>query len=300
MHLPLLPTFSDAQESLLRYHQGNNVFNISSLKEFYRPVDSKGFAIKYVVSGLERYIIDNTAYTIGNGNYLLMSGEKNARVEIESPANVKGICVSIAPDVVSSTVASLCCADTAFPDEAFSAFFESNHFLENHYNALTTTLGSQIMQMGSSIVQGNFLEQYINEELFFNLSLHVVNDQVPVYKQLQNVRAVKAITRHDLYRRVIKGRDFIDSKFTEILSIPAIAREATMSDFHFFRLFKNVFGITPHQYILQKRLSKAAELLQQGKSVSATALDCGFSDVFSFSKSFKKRFGYSPSECHIK
>jgi AraC-like DNA-binding protein len=61
-------------------------------------------------------------------------------------------------------------------------------------------------------------------------------------------------------------------------------------------LFKKVVGVSPHQYILSKRLELGKELLEKKQMpVSAAALESGFADVFSFSKAFRKHFGVSPT-----
>jgi AraC family transcriptional regulator len=68
-----------------------------------------------------------------------------------------------------------------------------------------------------------------------------------------------------------------------------------LSEFHFIRLFKQSFSISPYQYIIQCRLAHAQTLLANHVSIANTAFDTGFADVFSFSKAFKKAFGMSPS-----
>ena len=68
------------------------------------------------------------------------------------------------------------------------------------------------------------------------------------------------------------------------------------TEYHFYRLFKSVFGISPHQKLVQNRLHFACNLLRSRKAtVTEAALSGGFPDVYSFSKSFKKHFGFSPS-----
>jgi AraC family transcriptional regulator len=97
-------------------------------------------------------------------------------------------------------------------------------------------------------------------------------------------------------RRVMRGKEYIDSYFKTHLDIETIARISSLSEYHFFRVFKNVFGITPHQYIINRRLTYAENLLKKGhRSITLVAHEAGFSDIYSFSKSFKSKFGISPS-----
>ena len=123
-----------------------------------------------------------------------------------------------------------------------------------------------------------------------------MEDHIPVFRQLQSVSSVKPVTRKDLLRRLTKGKEYIDTHFILPLQVDDIARECGLSEYHFYRLFKNVFGISPHQKIVQNRLTYGRHLIKHKyASVSDAALASGFSDVYAFSKSFKKHFGFSPS-----
>jgi transcriptional regulator GlxA family with amidase domain len=79
-------------------------------------------------------------------------------------------------------------------------------------------------------------------------------------------------------------------------SVPELASEVALSEFHFFRSFKQAFGLSPRQYLIQKRLERAACLLKAKRyTVSEIAFLTGFSDVFAFSKAFKKTYRSAPS-----
>lgn len=294
------PAFTDIRQDIVKYGCRESSFKLSSLSEFYKPVEAKGFAIKYVAEGHERYFINGETYDVKGGSYLLLKGEMDAQVEIESRKNVKGICINIATNVVEQVVASLCRPDTPDPDIDLSAFFCTEAFFENQYLAQSNELGKRINRINQAIQQQQFLSQDINQELFFDFAEKLVVDQTKVYRQLQSVKAVKGNTRRDIYRRLTRGKEFIDVNYHESISIDDITRAASMSEFHFFRMFKTVFGISPHQYMLKKRLEKAQFLLAAGQSVSNTAFECGFSDIFSFSKSYKRHYGKPPSAVRLK
>lgn len=279
----------------MRYDSGDNLFNLSSLKEYCQPVNASGFAVKFVVEGIERYTIDKQAYCIQAGSYLLLNGTKEARVEIGGKNNVKGICINISSEVIADVVASFVRPDTPVSDPDLAGFFYTSHFLENQYSTLSTLLGSRLLSISNNIYKGNFSADDINMELFFALASSLVADQVSVFRQLQAIPAIKPDTRRDLVRRIIFGKEFMDTFFMTPLTIAAIAKEVAMSEFHFFRLFKKVNGMSPYQYIISKRLQAAGELLKNGCSITETAIECGFSDVHTFSKAFKKHHGFRPS-----
>jgi AraC-like DNA-binding protein len=74
-----------------------------------------------------------------------------------------------------------------------------------------------------------------------------------------------------------------------------MARKAGMSPYHFLRVFRHVVGMTPHQYLLRTRLSRAAAALRRsGETISSIALEAGFEDLSTFNRRFRRLMGESP------
>jgi AraC family transcriptional regulator len=292
-----MQSFSDDNKSMidaLKYDDNTVVFSV--LSDFYSVVNTKGFAIKYVVDGVERYTLDGEKYPIQAGEYLLSNASNEGFVEIESRKTVKGVCINITPNMLAEVVASHCVPNTAYADITLGQFFNSNHFLENKYNAKHTHLGKSLIEMGLSIGKNMLDSEHLNNEFFYAISEKIVADHITIFKQLQTIPSVKPTTKKDLFRRVSKGKEFIDATFLTTHSIESVAHEACMSEYHFFRLFKSVFGVSPHQYMLRKRLELGHSILCQDKdSVSTAAFESGFSDIHAFSKAFKKHYGFAPS-----
>lgn len=80
------------------------------------------------------------------------------------------------------------------------------------------------------------------------------------------------------------------------LSLSELAADSAMSPFHFLRVFEQVVGVTPAQYILRTRLRRAAvELRGSTESVATIAGDCGFGDLSTFNRQFRRVMGVSPN-----
>ncbi len=98
-----------------------------------------------------------------------------------------------------------------------------------------------------------------------------------------------------LYKRIVQAKLFIDSNYAYNIDLDNIADEAYFSKFHFIRLFKNIYGKTPHQYLTAVRIEKAMLLLQANKAVSEVCFSVGFESVSSFGSLFKRIVGVTPS-----
>ena len=97
-------------------------------------------------------------------------------------------------------------------------------------------------------------------------------------------------------RRLARVLAFIDAYPDRELGLEELAREACLSPFHFARSFKAATGVSPHRYVLQRRLDHAKALLgARALSLAEVALACGFSSQAHFSSSFKQTTGVSPS-----
>ncbi len=98
-----------------------------------------------------------------------------------------------------------------------------------------------------------------------------------------------------LYKRVVQAKLFIDDHYADKIDLDNIADEACFSKYHFIRLFKNIYGNTPHQYLTAVRIEKATLLLQEAMPVSEVCLAVGFETLSAFGGLFKRATGFSPS-----
>ena len=98
-----------------------------------------------------------------------------------------------------------------------------------------------------------------------------------------------------LYKRIVQAKLFMDHHFNDNIDLDNIADEAYFSKFHFIRLFRKIYGKTPHQYLIQVRIENAKLLLQKDISVTETCFAVGFESVSSFTGLFKKFTTFAPS-----
>jgi len=101
----------------------------------------------------------------------------------------------------------------------------------------------------------------------------------------------------DLNRRLLRARDAMDRAYADPLNVPAVAAVAHVSEAHFIRTFRAVFGETPHHYLQRRRVERSMFLLREtDRSVTDICLDVGFTSLGTFSRTFRDIVGESPTQ----
>ncbi len=97
-------------------------------------------------------------------------------------------------------------------------------------------------------------------------------------------------------RHLLRAKDLADARYFEPLGVDDLAREAGLSRAHFSREFRRAFGEPPHAYLLTRRMERAAALLRTtDRSVADVCLSVGLQSIGSFTTSFGRTFGRSPT-----
>lgn len=105
---------------------------------------------------------------------------------------------------------------------------------------------------------------------------------------------------YDRRRLILPALEAIESNFTDReLTVAALAALCGMSEVYFRRIFAHSFSVSPKEYIVQRRLNYARQLLALGEfEVCQIAELCGYSEPCHFSRAFKKKYGISPKDYH--
>ncbi len=102
-------------------------------------------------------------------------------------------------------------------------------------------------------------------------------------------------------RHLLRAKDLADARYVEPLGVNEMATAAGLSRAHFSREFRREFGESPHAYLLTRRLERAAALLRTtDNSVAEICFSVGLASVGSFTTSFKRAFGVTPTAYRAK
>lgn len=98
-------------------------------------------------------------------------------------------------------------------------------------------------------------------------------------------------------RHLLRAKDLADARYPERLDVDDMAGAAGLSKAHFSREFRRAFGESPHAYLLTRRLERAAALLRMTDwSVAEVCVEVGLQSIGSFTTSFKRAYGQTPTE----
>jgi AraC-like DNA-binding protein len=137
---------------------------------------------------------------------------------------------------------------------------------------------------------------WLDEQLLFLLS-RMLRLQGNTQRLEAVVPSRKPATRRELMRRLSLGVDFMHSRYRDALLLKDIAAAAHLSPFHFLRVFKTVYGVSPSEYLSHKRSVAARRLLQESDwSMNEIAEHVGFGSRTSMYRHMRMHYGAEPRE----
>jgi AraC-like DNA-binding protein len=120
-----------------------------------------------------------------------------------------------------------------------------------------------------------------------------MNSKTFFEQEVERLMKEESLSNHH-YAYIRQSKAFMEKCYAEKIELGKIAAAAFMSRFHYIRMFQQVYGRTPRQYLKDLRIEKAKELLKKGNSVSQVCFDVGYNSLQTFSKIFKQGTGHSP------
>lgn len=272
-----------------------NVIIHSKVNFFDRHESDSGLSIKLTLQGQENYRIDGRVFRVREGEYLVVNKGQQFDCFMESRDITEGICIYLDPNIVENIYRVQSLRDEELLDLPFFDEQQRLTFFENIFSIRGNSLGSLLQQITPLVRRGD--TEFATEDFYYSVAEKLLDTQKTVLGYVERIQSEKASTRQELFRRLLNARNFMDGFYQEKISIADIADRAALSEYHLHRTFRQCFGITPHQYIIQKRLENAQFMLRKDQhSVGEIAVLNGFSDIHAFSKAFKKCFGISPTK----
>jgi len=258
------------------------------------------FSIRFVFNGSEVYNIGSKELGMFPDNFLIINEGTVYNRKIDSEAAVNTLSVLYTKQFLNSFHHSITSSDCVLLDGPFNPpnsynpiFFETLYPLQGDmmFNL------QHIRRLFNSEINNDLL---MNEYLYhclFNF-YRIYHKEILVKSERLNV--VKIRTRNELFKRLNDAKDYMISNYNKDIQLEDICNYACLSETHFYRSFRQTFHCSPHQYIIQLRLSQARHMLKTTNyEVREIVNLIGFDCVSSFIRLFRDKFGVTPGNFRL-
>lgn len=242
--------------------------------------------IAYIMSGSGRYRIEDRIYDVGEGDLLIINPHVLHQGLVIKPENAATEFFVGASDIRFKGL-----PENAMPlPDKEPVIHTSGEFRQKIARICAS------MEAENAVCwQGRYsmMKAYLMQML-----LLIVRQQMEPLK-VNKGQAFESFGRKYVVEQVIS---YFEDHYAEKISLDGIAENMYLSPFYISRIFKSEIGDTPIHYLINIRLERAKELLESGfaGSVQEVAAQVGYDDVYHFSKLFKKRYGFPPSQARRK
>lgn len=288
------PTAYKYNEDVWQQQHGNSFVIINCVaSNIYYPEHWTPLSMKCVLAGKEFYQFSNFSYAVTQNRFLLLNEGSQYASYIDSDFPSESFTLNFTRENIAA-LSSLFFRNTQnILDDPFCSNNPGLRFIEKLYEYNPAIL-SKIYFLKQLVDEDQTDHAAITEKLYEVLYELLLLDRT-TRKAIGKIKSKKASTREEIYKRLSIARDYMESCYNENITLEKMARTCYMNPFYLLREFKKNFHVTPHQYLILARLREARRLIiTTDKPITAIVAEVGFETHSSFSRSYKKHFGFSP------
>ena len=257
---------------------------------------SEYFSIKTVFSGQENYLIDKRKIILRPNTFLVINKGSEYSLEVDSTNPTLDFSISFSSAYIRDFTRMQSHSNAQLLDNPCSN--EENHVFNafDTIHLLTGDMRYNMLNLKNSIELGAS-DLLINEYLYHCLLNYskVLNHESA--DKSEKLKCLNSTTKKELLKRMTLAKEYINSNFSEQVKLDAIASHSCLSVNHLLRTFKQVYGISPYQYLTQIRLQHAKHLLRHSDyNINDIVAFVGFECPSSFIRLFKNYHNLTPGQ----
>ena len=229
-------------------------------------------------SGSGGYTVEGQRYSLETGDIVLIGNHSVHRPEFEHGLLYERVIIYISPDFLQQHSTPDCNLEDIFSGE-------HGHVLHLHHPDALWNISDALEQ---ELAKDEYGRVILSNGLLLRLLIEIA-------RGIRNPETTfaKPIVPSD--SRILDILRYIDAHLTEELSIDILAEEFFISKYHMMRLFKQETGRSIHDYLQERRLLYARDLIRQGISATDSCFQSGFRSYSSFTRAYAKHFGTTPT-----
>lgn len=243
-------------------------------------------SIKIASGGRERYFLEGRSIAVDDDNYLILNEGRSYSSLIDAASAVESFSVFFRPGLLEGVLGVLQVRERRMLEVTEDSCARPCEFAE-HLTPHDRTVTPVLQFIRHHIRQGVDDEQWYEEQLHFLAERMLVARQRAMRPAC--MATMRAATRREILRRLRLATDFVHANYERDIGLDAMARAACMSRHHFLRLFHQVHGLTPVQFLQRKRIAAAVRLMSgTALAVQEIAARVGFSSRATFYRQLQR------------
>ena len=229
-------------------------------------------------SGSGGYTVEGHRYSLETGDIVLIGKHCVHRPEFEHGLLYERVIIYISPEFLQQQ---------STPDCPLEEIFNGANGHVLHLNT-PDALWSISDRLEKELAEDKYGRIIVSNGLLLRLLIEIA-------RNMQDPNAAFSTPIAPTDSRILEILRYIDAHLTEDLSIDILAEEFYISKFHMMRLFKQETGRSIHDYLQERRLLHARDLIRQGVSATDSCFQSGFRSYSSFTRAYAKHFGTTPT-----
>lgn len=236
----------------------------------------------FILSGEGKYRIDDKYYPVREGDLLLLNPGTRHQALVSAPAN-------------PTTEFFVGFSDVQFPNDC------ANHLPLPDGNTILHTTGELRQKLYKLCTSMDAENDVCREGRYLMLKTYLIQMLILLFReQHEPVKQKTGCSLESINKKYVVDQiiNYFEDHSSDRISLDQIAETMYLSPFYISRIFKSETGDTPIRHLINIRLERAKELLENGwnGSIQEVAAEVGYDDAYHFSKLFKKRYGVAPSQ----
>lgn len=293
-----LPNCRDAvaRNRCLEQLRRENIAMSLHLRAIELPVYSRPFlSVKMASGGREDFLVDGRKLSVDDDCYLVLNPEHDYGSSINANAPVHSFCVHFRNGLPGEVLRAMQTSSERMLESTLGTPSVSPEFAEQlcpHDQVVSPVLRHIVR----TIEAGTATQRWLDEECALLLA-RLIRLHKAVRGEIDSIRDQRRPIRVEIVRRIRYAADYMLSNYERDLSLDDISATAYLSLYHFLRLFRVVYGVTPYQFLQRKRLAVAARLLSDSAlTVDEVARRVGLESRTSLYRLLRKHLKRSPVE----
>jgi AraC-like DNA-binding protein len=285
---------------ILRVLQNNNQICSETVKQVYYPEHISNYSIKTVFNGNASFNIGRRKLNLFPDSFLAINHGTSYSSEVDSTIPVNNLSISFALPFLLDFNKSLCKTTQELLDEPFcKEEISEDFFLETIY-PFDGDMKYNIMHLKQQLEQEDPDDLLVNEYLHHCLINYFKVYKNEVLSKSENLDFQNKSTKTEILKRLTLAKEYIISNYNNKIDLENIAQIACLSVNHLMRTFKQAYGKSPHQYLIQVRIDRSKYLLKNSiYTINEIAEIIGFECPSSFIRLFKSINKVTPSKFRL-